>query len=237
MDSQKKVLFGSLAVFALVTAGIMYWLLKVRSVEIAKIDASPSASSNPSENKAAATKAEPPQAVFTAKEIDFKQTLQIEDKAIIIDGGEAVKVPCEAVPQLFGFVKIDADVTGELTCKDDYMGGIQLKVKDASGEDHAVDLEQADGDAGDSWDSRSLLSREKDGRLRIDLISVSSSENIEDEKSTPSCSLRETALTWDPATKSFLGANPSGLFNLKMFRSDISVSESCLDEQGDFKAQ
>jgi hypothetical protein len=236
MDSRKTVLFGSLIVFGLVTAGIMYWLLKFRSVEIAGTPV-PQTEEKPAQIKPEEMKQPeaPPPAAMTSNEIVFEKTLQIEDKQIIVDGGAAQIIPCEAVPQLFGYVKVDADTTGELTCETDYPGGIKLRIKDAGVDTQPTLLQAASGDAGDVWDSRSLLSREKDGRLRIDLISVSSSDNIDTPEEEASCTLRETSLVWDRAAKQFLGANPGGQFSLKMFRLPIAVSKLCLDEQGNFK--
>lgn len=237
MDSRKTVLFGSLIVFGLVTAGIMYWLLKFRSVEIANAPVPPAAEVKPAQIRPEEMKQPetPPPPTITSNEILFEKTLQIEDRQIIVDGGAAQIIPCEAIPQLFGYVKVDGDTTAELTCETDYPGGIKLNVKDASGESQPTLLQAASGDAGDIWDSRSLLSREKDGRLHIDLISVSSTDNIDTPEEEATCSLRETALVWDRGAKQFLGANPSGLFSLKLFRRPIAISKLCLDEQGGFK--
>ncbi len=231
MERQKKVLFSLLVLTVLIAGAIVFWLLKYRSVELAGAPVPPPPVV---EEK----RAEPPPAAAVAlKEITFAKTLMIGSKWIQIDEGEATAVPCEQVPQLFGYLKIDAQTTGELTCKDDYMGGTQLRFKDAAGDSRTVDLEQSDGDAGDAWDMRSLISRNKDGRLRIEIISLASRDDIDTEVEEESCSIHESALVWDPVERSFDATDPSGLFTTGKFTLPIGIGGSCLNDKGELKAK
>lgn len=212
----------TLVLFALIAGG----LVLVRQEAPKNAETAPPSNAKPSLPPAVA-----------AKEVGFRKHLLVTHKSIAADDGDSTPVACEAVPQLFGYLTIDEGTTAELTCTTEYLGGIRMRYTDEQGEIRTLDLGQSEGDAGDMWDSRSLITRDETGKMRIDTLTFSSSDNSESEDVEDSCSVREAALEWDATTKSFDAVSSPSRFQMDLVTPPVHVASVCLDERGAWKSK
>ncbi|MFS4460395.1 hypothetical protein [Bdellovibrio sp. HCB2-146] len=148
------------------------------------------------------------------KEIVFKDLLVIHDKSIAKDGGAAEVVPCSAEldGETFGYIQLDEKVKAELNCVDDYAGGISLVVKGKKGKKQTEKIGEVLGDAGESLDTRTWISK-KDKKITITTVSISSYQDADAEDTAPiNCDKKAWLIEWDAK-------------NQKLKRKSIAYSE------------
>ena len=165
--------------------------------------------------------------------LNFNKSIMVTADSLGVDDGELNVVPCENDPQIIGYIEITPQLAGELSCSTDYLGGVNLTFTGPMGDKETVSLAQQDGDAGDMWDTRSLITRTSDGLVLIEMISLSSSESLGEDNDQPaSCSVRQESLIWDLQAKAFAPAEGPGEFFLSRFIPPINVVNDCLDSNG-----
>ncbi len=166
------------------------------------------------------------------QELKFNQQLLIELDAISVDGGAFLKVPCTPDGTTFALLKW-GNTTAEMICRDDYLGGIELRFKGKSGEDLQHTLAQSDGDAGESWDMRSLVVRTENGGLKIETLSFKTTEEQEGTTNGPiTCSSRKFAVSWNDSEKNFVSADFSGAMKEELFNPPSQLLQICQDGHG-----
>lgn len=113
--------------------------------------------------------------------LDFKDALVLMDHAYSVDGGPMTEAVCSESdpPFTFATLKVGDDKVVELTCLNDYMGGIAIK-----GEAEPPLYEKLAltfGDAGDMSDKRAWVKRTPEG-LTIFTVTRWSQEDIDEEE-------------------------------------------------------
>lgn len=139
-------------------------------------------------------------------EIIFKDQLVIHDKAMSKDGGPMESVSCDAElgGVTFGFIKIDEKTTAELNCIDDYAGGISIVYKGLKGTTSSEKLGEVLGDAGESTETRSWITRTKAGELNIQTVTYSSYQDPDAEDTAPiNCEKKAWNIEFDKKSKKF----------------------------------
>ncbi len=113
--------------------------------------------------------------------IEFKDTLVIMDHAYSVDGGPMVEAVCAQSDPAFTFatLKISERKIAELTCLEDYMGGIAIKVASQPPLYEKLGLKVSD--AGGMSDLRAWIRRSSDG-LTIDIATKWSQSDIDPEE-------------------------------------------------------
>lgn len=138
-----------------------------------------------------------------ASEIVFKDQLVIHDKSMSKDGGPMETVPCdaEAGGVTFGFIKIDEKTTAELNCIDDYAGGIFIAIKGTKGSVSSEKLGEVLGDAGESTETRSWITK-KEGDIKIQTVTYSSYQDPDAEDTAPvNCDKKAWSIEIDKKAK------------------------------------
>lgn len=142
----------------------------------------------------------------SVNEIIFKDQLVIHDKSMSKDGGPMETVPCDAElgGVTFGLIKIDEKTTAELNCIDDYAGGISIVYKGLKGSSSSEKLGEVLGDAGESTETRSWITRSKEGVLNIQTVTYSSYQDPDAEETAPiNCEKKAWAIDFDKKSKKF----------------------------------
>ncbi len=177
---------------------------------------------------------------FSAEsEIQFKKFLLVTARSLAVDGGPLQKVPCQGKngkPELIGFIK-EKETRIELVCINDFLGGISLQYQEGSGKKIHLNLGRTEGDAGDLWETRSLVSKNEEGLLNIDTITLTSSQDMSqaekpDDIPPPVCEEELVAYTWDPQKNTFIETLPSKNFTIENFAPPIDVDDGCLTADG-----
>jgi hypothetical protein len=138
-------------------------------------------------------------------EIVFKDQLVIHDKGMSKDGGAMENVPCDAESGgvVFGFIQLDEKMTAELNCIDDYAGGIFITIKGAKGADITEKLGEVLGDAGESLETRSWITK-KSGKINIQTVTYSSYQDPDAEDTAPvNCDKKAWSINFDGKSKKF----------------------------------
>lgn len=168
----------------------------------------------------------------------FTKSIVVNRRALSVDGGVFQDVPCSAdrsKPIVFGNIRLDDTAAGNLICIDDYMGGIQVTYKTPSGENETKLLGTQDSDAGESWETRSWITRGS-GTLAIHSIALSSVEDTEDGKLLD-CRASHTFLTWDKNKKILVEKAASSEGKIEEFAPPIHVAAGCLSGDGKWKGK
>jgi hypothetical protein len=178
----------------------------------------------------------PPKVKYQAdSEIHFTKSLVFKDRSISIDGGAFQKVPCGTDPEKrseIGFIKAGG-VKLPLLCFDEYMNGITIE---GPGLDNHVALEDASGDAGDEWDTRTWITKNADGsEFKIETVILLSSAGEEEAGDQLECTVKVETKTWDNSNKVFNPMIDQGNFETSLFTPPIKVAKACLDEKGAWK--
>lgn len=142
----------------------------------------------------------------SVNEIIFKEQLVIHDKSMSKDGGPMEAVACDAElgGVTFGLIKIDEKTTAELNCIDDYAGGISIVYKGLKGASSSEKLGEVLGDAGESTETRSWITRSKEGVLNIQTVTYSSYQDPDAEDTAPiNCEKKAWAIDFDKKSKKF----------------------------------
>jgi hypothetical protein len=172
-----------------------------------------------------------------SQELAFQKVLEVRNRAVASDGGDLKSVACSKDRNkalVFAFLNIDAKNRARLACADDYLRGISLHYTDKKGEAKNINLGMVDGDAGDSWDSRSWIQRDAQGGLRIFHVSLASVEDVDTEKPLE-CTVTKTLYSWDAENQIFAETETDEDFDLGLFTPPIGVAPECLDEKGYWK--
>ena len=173
-------------------------------------------------------------------EIGYSSFVLVRGTSISIDGRPPQSVPCSTAretPLAFGYVFLDGSAKGQLTCVDDYLGGIAISYLNANGESVSKNIATNDGDAGDQWDTRSWIStRREDRRVTIETITLSSSIELVDS-TLLGCRVSRTIYRWDDEAKELVEAEASSDLELAKFVPPIAVSSGCVDEEGNWKGE
>jgi hypothetical protein len=178
----------------------------------------------------------------TIGKVEFKKSMFFQHGAVAIDEGPLKAIPCSKDPDPFATIKIEDNLEGDLTCVDDYLGGIKITYS-VNGEIRAANIAQRDSDGGDDWDARSVLFHDDNGRLIIQTKTASSGEEIdEDDPDEPGsspleCTMSVSAQVWDPEKKSFEPGPPSDDAPEIPFRPPINVAADCLNSDGTWKGR
>ncbi len=178
-----------------------------------------------------------PTPAANAEKLEFTQSILIHHNGISVDGGGFKTVPCAtrseaAVP--FALVTLDQDVFAELTCIDDYMGGVKITYKSPSGELKSIQVGQQEGDAGDQWDLRTLVTKQGDGTLKVESVTLSSS--VDELGAVPTeCHITRATRVWNKEAKDFVSAEAPAVFTVDNFTLPLFVSRDCLDSNGQWK--
>lgn len=138
-------------------------------------------------------------------EIVFKDQLVIHDKAMSKDGGAMENVACDAESGgvVFGFIQLDEKTTAELNCIDDYAGGIFITIKGAKGAVSTEKLGEVLGDAGESLETRSWITK-KSSKINIQTATFSSYQDPDAEETAPvNCDKKAWSIEYDSKTKKF----------------------------------
>jgi hypothetical protein len=141
----------------------------------------------------------------SVKEIIFKDQLVIHDKGMSKDGGPMETVPCDAEigGVTFGFIQLDEKTTAELNCVDDYAGGISIVIKGAKGSAASEKLGEVLGDAGESTETRSWITK-KEGHINIQTVTYSSYQDPDAEDTAPvNCEKKAWSIDFDKKSKKF----------------------------------
>jgi hypothetical protein len=173
------------------------------------------------------------------KEITFNSKMLVQNKTLGIDGGAMEPVPCSidyAKPTLMGFIQLDKNTKGTLRCLDNYMGGISLIYTDAKGTQQTMTLGQRDGDAGDSWDLRSWVTKDAKG-ISVRTISFGSTSDVEESGAATECHMKDEYFVWNEAEKDFRKGTPPAAFDISSFTLPIEIEAGCLDSQGRWKGK
>lgn len=170
--------------------------------------------------------------------LDFQKTVLVQHGAIAIDEQPLKAVACSKDPETFATIKIDEQLEGELSCSDEYLGGVKLTYV-VDGETRTAGVAQRDSDGGDDWDARSYLVRDNHGNLVIQTQTASSGEEMADD-GTPApleCTMAVSAQIWEPESKTFVPGPPADDVPTIPFRPPINVAAECLNADGSWKGR
>ncbi len=158
--------------------------------------------------------------------------------SISIDGGAPQALPCSGdreAPTAVGYIRLDTETKGRLTCASGYLGGIYLSYRNAAGEPVSRSLALNDGDAGDEWERRSWISARRPGMpVAIEAITLSSSIDPMDG-TLLGCTATRSVHTWDDNARELVEAEASSDLEPARFTPPIGVSSGCLDEEGKWR--
>ena len=173
----------------------------------------------------------------TAEEIKFTKTILFHRGQYSADGGELKSLPCTNTRKTIAFFYLDgAKDKAVISCTDEYMGGASLSYEDKSGQVADLEIAQQEGDAGDIWETRSLLTRDEKG-LRVAKVTLteSSEESLESETAPAKviCSEHRVQYQWNLKDKKFEEVPYTDSFGLKDFTRP--TIDSCLNADGSLK--
>lgn len=170
-----------------------------------------------------------------------KESIELSSSQIALDGGSPNSLPCpHQTKTAVGKLEINSNFV-ELSCYDDYMGGF------FHNEDN---LAQKDGDAGESWETQSLLFYDKESKsLFLSLKTYSTYDtSIECDGYTKKdlkksgwsnqkiadclaglvkCKKSEKFKKWDPSKQKFFEASFSGTAPKRQFKPFEKYLKSC----------
>ncbi|HMQ11157.1 MAG TPA: hypothetical protein PKC21_01600 [Oligoflexia bacterium] len=170
------------------------------------------------------------------KVVKFKKSIEITKDHLNIDDETQIKVKCYTGDKnKYPFAKI---VVGEnikipIYCEKDYLGGIFLEIKNSEDVDK-IELFQQDGDAGEMWDTRAWITKDKDiyEILKITLGSYLIDDDVMSDKRN--CETSYQFFTWNEKNKNFdyiqKKIDPS--FIKRKFKAPITVDDVCLNKKG-----
>lgn len=171
------------------------------------------------------------------REIQFSKALVLREKSMSVDGGDFMPVACSAgsnEPAIFGYIQLNETQRADLTCAEEYMGGIGLTFIDPDGKQKTIKLVSSDGDAGEAWESRSWILKE--GGIKIRSVNLSSSNDTETGELL-SCAINKTFVAWDEKAHDFTPATDTAEWTPSSFTPPIGVSKDCLNPDGTWKGK
>ena len=234
MNSKRNILIAIIVL--LVVAAVSYGIYRQKqNSEIGAIATPESELSFDSQNEEPASRLN----FSPDEEIKFVKSLLVMSNSVAVDGGALQKVPCQGKngkPELIGYIK-EKETRIELVCINDFLGGISLQYQEGSGKKIHLNLGRNEGDAGDLWETRSMIFKSDEGILTIDSITLTSSQDLSgaekpDDIPPPVCEEELMAFTWDPEKNTFIETLPSKNFTINEFAPPIDVDDGCLTKDG-----
>lgn len=171
------------------------------------------------------------------RQIQFSKEIVLREKSMSVDGGDFMPVACSIgsnEPAIFGFIQLNETQRADLTCAEEYMGGIGMTFIDPDGKQKTIKLVSSDGDAGDAWESRSWIL--KDNGIKIRSVNLSSSNDTETGELL-NCTISKTYTAWDEKTHDFIPAQDPTEWSPSSFAPPIGVSKDCLNPDGTWKGK
>lgn len=167
------------------------------------------------------------------KVIDFSQRLIFLSKSIKVDNDDARNVNCPSYDQYnqanLGFIVLDNETKANVTCYNDYQGGIFLNYTTATNEQKSILLSQNEGDAGDIWDQRAWMIKKDSNTITLTTVKLASSVDIDNEEKF-SCYSQIDFYRWNKEKKDFEKLeNHIPDFDLSNFTQPISVDQRCIN--------
>lgn len=228
MNGRVTMLIAAVVMLGVGLGGVLYLKSNIRSVTDATaplfVGPTPEAA-NP------ATPAAP------VHEIVFSKVIILREKSMSVDGGDFMPVACAAGSSegaIFGYIQLNDQQRGDLTCAEEYMGGIGLTFIDPDGKQKTIKLVSSDGDAGEAWESRSWIM--KDGGLKIRTVSLQSSNDTETGELL-NCAVDRKLLAWDNNVRDFTSAEDTAEWSFANFTPPIGVAKDCLNPDGTWKGK
>lgn len=225
MSGKTTALIIAVSMLGIGLGGVLYLKSNIHSVTeaTAPLFVGPTTAENPATPKA------------PIREIQFSKMIVLKEKSMAIDGGDFMPVACSSgstEPAIFGYIQLNDQQRADLTCAEEYMGGIGLTFIDPNEKQKILKLVSSDGDAGDAWESRTWIL--KDNGLKIRTLTLSSSNDTE-SGALINCNTDKTFLAWDNNLKDFLPATEATEFGPANFTPPIGVSKDCLNPDGTWK--
>lgn len=173
------------------------------------------------------------------EEIKFEDSLFIQHKSYLIDGKKKVSFNCTIDGNELGYIRWKDEVA-KLICVDDYLGGVKLIFNANENEiqrEFPIDISQRDGDAGDSWDMRGVIERQASGGLRIEVLNLMSTMEVEQLQSKDIiCRSYYTTLVWSESSNKFLKAKkPKRLVTANKFDPPTRLLKDCANAMGEWQ--
>lgn len=172
-----------------IAAAVMVWALRKSPVQTI-------ADAVPTEN-AIATSSDGAAAPSPAQTIEFSNSIVIADHSISVDGAAWSELACAENGEItiVGKVTLFPGKAAQLLCMNEYMGGVWLEVSGVKFPIEKWGLKF--GDAGETLDARTWLSRAADGIL-VEQVTLSSVRSGEGAGNEVSCTNRVQAFLLKP---------------------------------------
>ncbi len=168
-----------------------------------------------------------------AEEIKFTKSILFHRSQYAVDGGPLKPLQCTSNKRkTIAFFYLDgAKDKAVISCTDEFMGGVTIFFEDKFGEVQELELAQNEGDAGEIWETRSLIVK-GDKDLHVARVTLSAAADLETD--TPAeCTEQKAQLKWNVSEKTFEEVRYSDSFSVKDFiRPTI---EDCLNADGSLK--
>ncbi|MES2965311.1 MAG: hypothetical protein V4760_15610 [Bdellovibrionota bacterium] len=160
--------------------------------------------------------------------IDFKDVLVLMDHSYSVDGGAMTDAVCSETdpPFTFATIRIGESKVAELTCLNDYLGGISMKA--ASEPPLYEKLGLQFGDAGEMSDKRAWVRRSPEG-LTIVTVSRWSQEDMDEEESSThvECGSKMEQLVISGKDLSFTKSEFKGKLEDYVFNPPPNINSKC----------
>jgi hypothetical protein len=232
MSGRNTLIAIAVILMAVFLGGVIYLKAKIHAVTEATAPLFIGPTPTTTETKNPASPAAAP------REITFSKTLVLREKTMSVDGGDFMPISCSSgsnEPVVFGYIQLTEQHRADLTCAEEYMGGVELTFIDPDGKQKTLKLVSSDGDAGDAWESRSWILKE-DGRLKVRTVTLSSSNDTESGELL-ACNAKKELLVWDAKTQDFSQAVDTPEWSLATFIPPIGISKDCLNPDGTWKGK
>lgn len=168
------------------------------------------------------------------EEIKFTKTLLFHHDQYAVDGGGLKPLQCTTTKKTIAYFMLDSGPDrAVISCTNDYLGGVKISYEDKDGAVQELEIAQKDGDAGDIWDSRSLVVRNDKG-LHIARVSLTASADPMDEEKPAECSEHKMQYKWNVQNKKFEEVPYTESFSVQDFKKP--TIDSCLNADGSVKS-
>lgn len=168
-----------------------------------------------------------------AEEIQFTKNLLFHRSQYSVDGGALKPLQCTSNKRkTIAYFYLDgAKDKAVISCTDEFMGGVTIFFEDKFGEVQELEMAQNEGDAGEIWETRSLVVKTDKG-LHVARVTLSAAADIETD--TPAeCTEQKNQLKWSVSEKTFEEVPYTDSFSVKDFiRPTI---DDCLNADGSLK--
>jgi hypothetical protein len=170
----------------------------------------------------------------------------VKAESLQADESSEQKVACtqpNGRPQWIGFLR-EGNRKVDMVCVQDYMGGIFLEYESGApgeeGQKISLNLSQVDGDAGELWDTRARITKNKKGFSHIEVLTLTSHQDFGASAKglpPPTCTESAKAFDWNPQNHAYIETASNGSFKAQDFRPPIEVDEKCLNDKGQWQVR